>query len=525
MTKYINTFILVMVSANLLTSQITFNKRFSPGFPAAILSNVIATDSCYFLTGTIADSMPPHRPGGLFLKTDLEGNPQIVKTIRSQTQSFQIWNPDFAILPDGTFAVAARKNDSISKATLVRFDQNGDTLLTHSFTSLHQPPFSTFIWPRAFTPHPDGGFVFASDIQGLPWGGYNHGDIWVVKMNSTGQIEWHNKLGNHWHERPLSLLIDEDNNIIVGGWKANISFVTSGYIYQNYIIKLDNNGTILSSYLSPVSSGLRRGAADMVLLDDGSLVIASGVGHEIAIPSVNGISFENYIFKLNPAHVIEWEITFPEPVRTGAAELNKIIAVSDGSGFVAAGKQGVLQPSLNALSVHGWIGKITPNGDSLWSRLYIGIDQLKNRHNIYGLKETPDGGFILCGDSQNSGTLAPGEIRQQAWLLKLDQYGCLVPGCHITTSAAEPAPERLRLALYPNPAAEYLNFYLRAPAGVGSELSFRIFDAGGRLLREFPHASPDATYVVSVWDWPAGMYVLQCVSGGQVLAVEQFMKQ
>ncbi|MBX2929608.1 MAG: T9SS type A sorting domain-containing protein [Saprospiraceae bacterium] len=203
--------------------------------------------------------------------------------------------------------------------------------------------------------------------------------------------------------------------------------------------------------------------------------------------------------------------------------LSNIISASDGSGYIAAGTdlEEVPGPGYKIL---GWIGKVSPSGDSIWTRTYTGIDNDNNRQVLYDLKETSDGGFILCGQSRN-GSPAPGEIAQQAWLLKLDQYGCLVPGCHITTSAAEPAPERLRLAMYPNPAAEYLNFYLRAPAGVGSEVSFRIFDAGGRLLREFPHVSADATYVVSVWDWPAGMYVLQCVSGGQVLAVEQFMKQ
>ncbi|MBX2929747.1 MAG: T9SS type A sorting domain-containing protein [Saprospiraceae bacterium] len=523
MAKYINTFILVMVSANVLTSQITFNHRYAFDFPAAILSNIIVTDSCYYLTGVIADSVPPYRSSNLFLKTDVLGVPLVFKTIRSPSKTYQTWYPDFLSTPDGGFIVSAHSQDSIARALLIKYDSGGDTIFTSSFTSIHASP-NDFIWPRAFKSHPLGGYIFVCDIQGLPWGGYNHGDIWVVKTDSNGIIEWQQKIGNHWHERSYSLLIDQDNNIIIGARKANTNLVTSNYTFQTYIFKLNSSGNTIWSYLTPPSLGIRRGAADMVLLDDGSLVIASGVGHEIAIPSVNGISFENYIFKLNPAHVIEWEITFPEPVRTGAAELNKIIAVSDGSGFVAAGKQGVLQPSLNALSVHGWIGKITPNGDSLWSRLYIGIDQLKNRHNIYDLKETPDGGFILCGESRNP-TPAPGEIAQQAWLLKLDQYGCLVPGCHITTSAAEPEPERLRLALYPNPAAEYLNFYLRAPAGVGSEVSFRIFDAGGRLLREFPHASADATYVVSVWDWPVGMYVLQCVSGGQVLAVEQFMKQ
>lgn len=313
--------------------------------------------------------------------------------------------------------------------------------------------------------------------------------------------------------------------MIVGAARSNLNVAWQNYTYQNHIFQTDDTGTVEWTYLSPNSIGLRYGAADMVLLDDGSLIVASGVGHEYYFPASSQVRFDKYIFKLNPMREIEWEVTFKEAWRTSQEKLTNIIAVSDGSGFVAVGTQGQDFPAQNAFSVRGWLGKVSPSGDSLWTRQYVGIDQLANRHELYDLKETPDGGFILCGESRNPNTPASGEITQQAWLLKLDQYGCLVPGCHITTSAEEPAPERLHLAIYPNPAAEYLNFYLRAPAGVGSEVSFRIFDAGGRLLREFPHASPDATYVVEVWDWPAGMYVLQCVSGGRVLAAEQFMKQ
>lgn len=113
MLKYIHTLILLVMVAGQLAEQITFNRRFSLDFPASILSNVIVTDSCYYLTGTIADTVPPHRPSILFLKTDLNGMPQIVKTITNPNGSFQIWNPEFTMLADGTFAAPAYSYDSI----------------------------------------------------------------------------------------------------------------------------------------------------------------------------------------------------------------------------------------------------------------------------------------------------------------------------------------------------------------------------------------------------------------------------
>jgi len=506
----------------LLVGQNTFNHRFSLGFPASILSNIIVTDSCYYLTGTIADTISPYRPGALFLKTDLEGNPLIVKTTTSQFNSYQIWNPEFSAVPNGGFAVAGYIYDSISRVVLLRYDQSGDTLFSRSFTNIYSPPYD-FIWPRAFTPYADGGYVFACHIQGLPSGIYANADILVVKTDSLGEIEWQKKLGNNWSERPYSLFIDEEHNIIIGGNKSNINLTTNNYTYQNHIIKLDSLGNTLWTYLSPPSLGLRYGAADMVLLEDGSLVVASGVGHEQERTSVNTIYFDKHIFKLNTMQEIEWEITFAETALTGTSFLTNLIGLSDNSGFVAAGTHGEEFDSQNAFSLRGWIGKVSTDGDSLWTRQYIGLDQLNNRHTIYDLKETSDGGFLLCGESRNP-LPVPGEIAQQAWLLKLDLHGCLVPGCHLNTATTEPGQAAFQLAIYPNPATDYLNFFLHAPDRT-SALSFRILDAAGRLVQEIGALASGATYILPVSDWPRGAYVLQGLGAGKILCAEKFIKQ
>jgi len=471
--------------------------------------------------GTVADSVPPYWLGALFLKTDLEGNPLVVKTIMGQNKSWQIWNPEFSILPDGSFAVAGHSFDSISRAVLIRYDQNGDTLFTNAFANLYLPP-NDFVWPRAFAPYPDGGFVFACEAQQTPIGIYQNVDIWVVKTDSLGEIEWYKKIGNNWWEKPYSLIVDSDANIIIGGHKANLNIAVSNYTYQTHLIKLDGIGNILWTYLSPTSLGLRYGAADMVLLEDGSLVVASGVGYEQERTSVNTIYFDKHIFKLNPMQEIEWEIPFEQPVLTGQAYVTNIIAVSDGSGFIAAGTQEEDLPGPYNYTIMGWVGKVSPNGDSLWTRKYMGINNDDNRQVLYDLKETPDGGFLLCGESRNPMPV-PGEIAQQAWLLKLDQYGCLVPGCHLNTAATEPEQAAFRLAIYPNPATDYLNFFLYAPDRT-SALSFRILDAAGRLVKEFDPLPSGATYILPVSDWPRGAYVLQGLGEGKVLCAEKFIK-
>lgn len=179
---------------------------------------------------------------------------------------------------------------------------------------------------------------------------------------------------------------------------------------------------------------------------------------------------------------------------------------------------------ISTITSHGffpcWVGKISPEGDSLWARQYIGIDNNNNRQNFYDLKETTDGGYILCGESRSP---AASSVSQQGWLLKIDEHGCLIPGCQTTNTTQEPQ-SIIQLAIYPNPTIDYLNFYLKTLRQAKSS-GFRIIDAQGRQFESFNHLFPEATYVLEVWDWPTGTYYLQYLENGQVLHTEKFIKQ
>ena len=51
---------------------------------------------------------------------------------------------------------------------------------------------------------------------------------------------------------------------------------------------------------------------------------------------------------------------------------------------------------------------------------------------------------------------------QQAWLLKVDSEGCLVPNCHVSTQ--ELPQNSLQFSLYPNPASDFLNILFKGKA-------------------------------------------------------------
>ncbi|MCU0345684.1 MAG: T9SS type A sorting domain-containing protein [Saprospiraceae bacterium] len=170
------------------------------------------------------------------------------------------------------------------------------------------------------------------------------------------------------------------------------------------------------------------------------------------------------------------------------------------------------------------MAKVSPSGDSIWIRKYAVLTERESEHKVYDVKETPDGGIILCGETLDWGSDAT--YPQQGWLLKLDWHGCLVPGCHLTDATTEGQAPEVKLAIYPNPTTDYLNFYVASPLPPPKEGAlFRIIGSDGRLVKEFEAANLDATFIVPVWDLADGVYWLQYVHGKQVVHSEKFVKQ
>ncbi len=142
-------------------------------------------------------------------------------------------------------------------------------------------------------------------------------------------------------------------------------------------------------------------------------------------------------------------------------------------------------------------------------------------------KPTLDGGYIVCGTTQEG-------HETWGWLMKLDSFGCLIPGCNAndgpnaTTEDPEGAGEPSfpqsggHLAIYPNPTTDFLNFELRAPQ-LPKAASFRILDSGGRLVKEYRTDNPRNTFIVPVREWAAGVYYLQYLEKGEVRTVERFV--
>jgi hypothetical protein len=506
-------------------AQNTFNKRFRFDYLAAVLTSVVATDSCYYATGVIADTIfPPLRVGNLFVKFDLDGNVVFQKALTGPGRHYETWANTLIPLEDGGFVLSGYTIDTLMRAIFIRYNAEGDTLFTKEYFNTNYP-LKDYLRPYDMKQTPDGGFVLANWF-GTPTVGDT--EVSVLKIDSQGNEQWHKIYGTPLRERPESILVAQNGDIIVGALRNNTNMVNNNYIFTTWIMGLNGEGDMVWSYFSPYGE-LRGAANDMVLLDDGSLLVASGVGTERFSTSVNQVFFEKYLMKLNPApYNIEWDLEFNGQHPSSLTKMSNLIMTNGGNNFVAAGTS-YHQISVpgpfgweNTWTTKGWLAKGTLSGEVEWEREYLFFENQQNKHTIYSIKETEDLGFIIAGESRDGSYQA--EYPQQGWLLKLDEHGCLVPGCQLVNSE-EIFIEKPELAIFPNPASDFLNFYLRSPAGENQEGAFRIVDMSGKEILRYDRVSSGATFIVPVASYPSGTYVLQYLENGVVKTSKLFIVQ
>jgi hypothetical protein len=496
----------------LLPSQTTtFNKRMRFGYPAVVFSSVVPTDSCYYVTGVFADPVPPYLEGSIFVKFDLDGNEVFHKVLKSNDKTYETFHNTLVPVGSGFQNIGYSVTGTGMKALFIRYTKNGDTLAVKQY---YNPYFPTadFFSPFDISMTPEGDNVLVSWL-GTPTIGA--GDISVLKIDSLGNELWHKWYGTNLRERPTSVVVSEIGDIIVGGVKGNDNLVTQNFTYQTWILGLDSLGNVEWEYLSPADS-LRDAANDMLLLEDGSLIVASARGDEYYIPSVSTIYFNKGLLKLNSDHELEWEYFFPNEYSTIDA-----LCQVDPTSFVAAGNQYLEEifPAPGKSIYKGWLFKGDVNGDSIWIREHVFLDNNRNKHILYDIKKTPDGGFVLVGQARDRSSQA--EYPQQGWLLKVDEHGCLVPGCHLTSVEELPnASFSITLTPYPNPAGEELFLFFRPPDSHDT-YQFRIFDLQGREMWAFSHTGGATTFILDSSSWPAGSYWVQVLHEGQVVGTRK----
>ncbi|MFA6324974.1 MAG: T9SS type A sorting domain-containing protein [Candidatus Paceibacterota bacterium] len=267
----------------------------------------------------------------------------------------------------------------------------------------------------------DGGYVvvgFTCSNNGDVISTQGGSDYWILKLDASGNILWQKTYGGVENDRAYSVEQTTDGGYIVAG----ISYSSYGDVMGNYgmsdcwILKLDASGNIL---WQKILGGTNIDAAFFIkkATDGGYLVGCSSFSNDVYLLENQGY-FDYWIVKLDSSGNIEWDRSLGGP---DVEEIESIDQTTDG-GYIIGGFSS--STSGEVIGNHGlfdyWIVKLDSNIDIEWQKCLGGTEN----DMAYSIQQTVDDGYIVVGHSSSSdGDLLFNHGLSDDWIVKLSSNG------------------------------------------------------------------------------------------------------
>ncbi|MFN8309600.1 MAG: T9SS type A sorting domain-containing protein [Chitinophagales bacterium] len=290
-------------------------------------------------------------------------------------------------------------------------------------------------------------------------------------------------------------------------------------IFHPVVFYIDSSGNEIRRFILPDSI---QGIASAVIdTSDQSMVFCSSwFDHS---NTVDLLAYQPLIGKVGSTGVLRWHKKLTRPIPQFTFEtvttMFSIKKVHDGN-YVAVGRN-ILNPEDTSVYVAGYLVKFSDESDSakiIWERSYRALSNAQIS-SLYDIVEQPDGSLIACGDTKNTND----SIYQRGWIIKLDSFGCLVPGCQNDLGVTESTKELAEIRLSPNPTSNVLYFYV---TGNSQDKAYdvAVSTIDGREVLEQSHITTGVQYILNTSTLSKGTYVLTLKGSSGVIA-RTFIKE
>lgn len=508
--KYIWIFVFFSAVTKSNAQNNTFIKLFPTNpFPAAVFNGILVTDTTYFMIGAVADSLPPYGTKPLFVRTDTDGNVEVMQVYKDGIRNYETWHAGMyfdqsnKIVTNGYIFNNPNKNENF----FIRYNQSGyvDTIIEFDYslsnTDVTYPMLSisnnNYIVPAQSNPN-----FYATNVFHI--------------LNKYGTVLSSNTYNPNNYALIMIRMDTTKNGYILGGWQSPGAPVLNG-INQTIIAEFDTLGNKIWEYESPTVEDWCGVTGGIITNDNDEIIYISGQGY-IYDPNTPSDYFHYkwYATKLDRNKNIVWRTFIPSFVDASFEESHfwNILKLKEKNHYITMGMN-----NDRKTNIHGWMLKFNDDGEILWNRNYKIEGDSGYLYEIRDLAEDNEGNLIGVGERLD--IIRSGLNTQQALLLKLDKYGCLVPGCHIVSTKNEPN-EDIEIKIYPNPASEFVSFYLDQNSNHKVN-QYCIIDITGQLIKGIRPISSDINYVIHTHDFPSGMYFMQFLNDGKIIQSQKFI--
>jgi len=266
----------------------------------------------------------------------------------------------------------------------------------------------------------DGGYIIVGGSEsndGDVTGHHGDSDYWIVKLTSGGAIDWQKCFGGSGSDWASSIQQTSDGGYIVAGYSSSNNSDVTGNLggSDSWIVKLTSTGSI--QWQKSLGGSSDDSAESIQQTSDGDYIVAGGsesndgdvTGHHSSSDTM-----DYWIVKLTSGGAINWQ----KSLGGSGYDLANLIQQTSEGGYIVAGQSDSKDGDVTGN--HGghdyWIVKLASTGSIEWQKCFggSGWDQYTS------IQQTSDGSYIVAGySSSNGGDVTGNHGGYDYWVVKL----------------------------------------------------------------------------------------------------------
>ena len=320
-------------------------------------------------------------------------------------------------------------------------------------------------------------------------------DLWTV----AEQVEWIN-----------------DSILIVAGIQYSLhSWEDLNRTNKILLRKLNDSGDLLWSFSSRIFDSrdtLISGVNEVIYNSDNTILIATSERiRESRYPDRFTVG-RPLIVKIDEFGEEVWSSNLE--FDTYSASSNRpdaMIRSSDDNAYIIAGTYDSRNDRYELIDSidyerSAYIVKLSEDGNVIWKRFFRHPHpDLSAIHILNDAAVAEDNGYLMTGGFSLMDTVFQTDVVWSSWLIKLDEYGCLIPGCQEIPTSLEENRVLENILIYPNPASNQIYIY----QSHDGKLNYDLLSSQGKVLRKFKISTASTNYILDINTLPIGHYFLR----------------
>jgi hypothetical protein len=270
----------------------------------------------------------------------------------------------------------------------------------------------------------DGGFILAGKSKsndGQVTGNHGDYDMWIVKIDSLGVLQWQKSLGGSLSDEAKAIQQTEDSGYIVAGKSQSNDGQVSGNhgSMDIWIVKLFQNGDL--QWQESLGGSGYEDAADIKITSDHGFIVCGNSNSIDGQVSGNHGDYDFWIVKLASDSTLQWQKSFGGSGHDLALSLDQ---TSEG-GYIIGGQTTSTdgQVTGNHGNTDVWVVKIDTSGNLEWQKCLGG--SLNDMG--FNIRQIAGNSYILAGSTLSNDMQVTGNHGgNDVWIVKLDATGNLL---------------------------------------------------------------------------------------------------